>query len=111
MVADAEEGMEGQGPVAGRYCCCCWWYEGVGWWPSWRGAVRERVHAPTASLFSLSSGSSWTPGPPLLHVAGFPAPADPGAVDEMVETSSSHLNCFRFLDRLELRSEEGGKDG
>ena len=34
-----------------------------------------------------------------------PPGSDDDAVDEMVETSSSHLDCFRFLDRLELRSE------
>ena len=57
-------GSVATGPAAaaedggGGGCCCWWWYEGEGWWPSWRGAVRERVHAPMASRFSRSSGSS-----------------------------------------------------
>ena len=81
----------------------CGWYEGAGWWPSWRGAVRERVHAAIANRFSRSAGSSWNPTRPPVH-AGTPPETPPGidAVDEMVETSSEHLDCFRFL---ELRSE------
>ena len=90
--------------------------------PSWRGAVRERVHAPIASLFSRSTGSSWNPPtlaatptapillllPQLLEDDAHPETED--AVDETVATSSGQLlDVFRFLDRLELRSAENNK--